>query len=94
MRSSSATNEQDNFDFDDIEAYVIEEFVTEFHEVHNEIEDILLQLENLPDNADLLNNIFRYVHTVKGNLQMIGLDPISEFVHSLENVLDKTYYWE
>ena len=89
MPSSTAQNKKDNFDFEDIEDYVIEEFVTEFHEVHAEIENILLALENMPTNANLLNNIFRHVHTVKGNLQMIGLDPISEFVHSLENVLDK-----
>ena len=75
--------------FDEIEAYVIDEFVAEFHEAHDKVEAILLQLEHSPDNSELLNNLFRHVHTVKGNLQMIGLDPIADFVHALENILDK-----
>lgn len=89
MLSPVNSNDQDIFHFDEIEDHIIEEFTTEFHEAHDEIEDILLKLEHQPNNTELLNNIFRYVHTVKGNLQMIGLDPISEFVHSLESVLDK-----
>ena len=77
------------YQFDEIEAHVIDEFVVEFHEAHDEIEAILLQLEHSPDNCELLNNLFRHVHTVKGNLQLIGLDPIADFVHALENILDK-----
>lgn len=89
MLSPVNTKSDDICQFEEIEDHIIEEFTTEFHEAHDEIEDILLKLEHQPDNNDLLNNIFRFVHTVKGNLQMIGLDPISEFVHSLESVLDK-----
>ena len=89
MLSPVNTNPEDTCQFDEIEHHIIEEFTTEFHEAHDQIEDILLKLENQPDNNELLNNIFRHVHTVKGNLQMIGLDPISEFVHALESVLDK-----
>jgi len=73
----------------EIDDYVIEEFVIEFGDLHDEIESLLLQLENTPDNTELLNNLFRHVHSIKGNLQIIGLDPIAEYVHALENVLDK-----
>ena len=89
MLSTANTSPEQPYLFDDIEEHVIDEFIVEFHEVHDEIESILLQLEHSPDNSELLNNLFRHVHTVKGNLQMIGLDPIADFVHALENILDK-----
>ncbi|NOZ54257.1 MAG: HD domain-containing protein [Gammaproteobacteria bacterium] len=73
----------------DIEDYVIEEFIIEFGDLHDEIESLLLRLENEPNDKELLNNLFRHVHSIKGNLQIIGLDPIADFVHALENVLDK-----
>jgi len=73
----------------EIDDYVIEEFVIEFGDLHDEIESLLLHLENTPDNTELLNNLFRHVHSIKGNLQIIGLDPIAEYVHALESVLDK-----
>jgi HD-GYP domain-containing protein (c-di-GMP phosphodiesterase class II) len=89
MIAPANANPEQTYQFDEIESHVIDEFIVEFHEAHDEIEAILLQLEHNPDNSELLNNLFRHVHTVKGNLQLIGLDPVAEFVHALESVLDK-----
>ena len=72
-----------------IEPHVIDEFVTEYNDSHAEIELLLLKLENNPTDTDLLNNLFRQVHSIKGNSHFLGLDLISDFVHALESVLDK-----
>lgn len=72
-----------------IEDYIAEEFLDEFQDVYNEIESILLHLEKNPANTEIQNSLFRYVHSVKGNLQLIGLNDIADFVHALETVLGK-----
>lgn len=89
MQISASASGEDEYSFGDIDSHITEEFTTEFHEAYDRIEAILLQLEKIPGNDALLNDLFRHVHTVKGNLQLIGLDPIADFVHALENILDK-----
>jgi HD-GYP domain-containing protein (c-di-GMP phosphodiesterase class II) len=73
----------------DIETNVIEEFVAEYEEAHAEIEMLVLKLQNQPTDTNLLNNLFRQVHTIKGNSHFIGIELIADLVHALENVLDK-----
>lgn len=53
------------------------------------MEDSLLQLENNPDDEDLVNAIFRSAHTIKGTGGVFGFDNIVEFTHVVENLLDK-----
>lgn len=72
-----------------IEPHVIDEFVAEYNEAHAEIETLLLALENNPDDDGLLNDLFRKVHSIKGNAHFLGLELIADFVHALENILDK-----
>ncbi len=71
-----------------IEDHVIEEFVAEYNDAHLEIESLLLALENTPSNEGLLNDLFRKVHSIKGNAHFLGFDVLANFVHALENVLD------
>jgi len=70
-----------------LDYHIIEEFVAEYHESHANIESLLLKLEDSPQDNHLLNELFRMVHNIKGNAQLIGLDQISGFVHALENIL-------
>jgi two-component system chemotaxis sensor kinase CheA len=63
-------------------------FVDEAFEKIAELEEGLLQLEKTPDDKDLLNNIFRAAHTIKGNSATVGLYEISRFTHKLEEILD------
>jgi len=72
-----------------IDSHVIEEFVAEYNDAHTEIESLLLALENNPNDDGLLNDLFRKVHNIKGNAHLVGLDLIADFVHALENILDK-----
>lgn len=49
----------------------------------------LLQLEKNPKDTDLLNEIFRAAHTLKGMAATVGFDKITQLTHEMENVLDK-----
>lgn len=52
------------------------------------IEETVLDLEQEPDNKDLMNSLFRSVHTIKGSGAMFGFDDLVGFTHHLETVLE------
>lgn len=64
-------------------------FVTESRELLQDMEESLLQIEQNPENSDLINAIFRAAHTIKGSAGLFGLDHIVSFTHVAESVLDK-----
>lgn len=72
---------------DDVEMAMIGEFITECNDLIDTAEEALLELEESPDNDELINTIFRAFHTIKGTSAFMGLDPISEFTHSVETLL-------
>jgi len=55
----------------------------------SELEATLLELEASPRDADLVNQVFRALHTIKGSGAMFGFDDIADFTHTLESVFDK-----
>ncbi len=63
-------------------------FIEEATEHINELEKALLQLERDPENKELVEKVFRIMHSLKGGGAMFGFDKISEFTHNLENVYD------
>lgn len=64
-------------------------FLLESRELLDEMETSLLALENEPDNSELINAVFRAIHTIKGTGGVFGFDSIVEFTHIAESVLDK-----
>lgn len=64
-------------------------FVEEASELLSELEDSLLELEESPDDIDLISKVFRAMHTIKGSGAMFGFDDIAEFTHDVETVFDK-----
>ncbi|MCA1957945.1 MAG: chemotaxis protein CheA [Nitrospira sp.] len=52
------------------------------------IEEGLLQLEQHPEDLDLLNKIFRSAHSIKGASGMFGFDAVAQFTHKMETLLD------
>jgi two-component system, chemotaxis family, sensor kinase CheA len=52
------------------------------------MEAALLALETDPDPAELLKQIFRSAHTIKGGSGMFGLTDLGRFTHTMENLLD------
>jgi len=64
-------------------------FISEAGEQLEMIEQLLLQLEDEPDNHDLLGALFRCAHTVKGSAGIFGLDEVVAFTHHVETLLDR-----
>ena len=65
----------------------IQAFAEESHEMLEEIENILLKLEDEPDDSDLINELFRAVHTIKGASGLFGFDNVMNFTHTAESVM-------
>lgn len=68
---------------------LIDTFVGEARELLENATQHLLQLEREPDNVMLLEEIFRAAHTLKGSAGIVGLAPIQEVAHALEDLLDR-----
>jgi two-component system, chemotaxis family, sensor kinase CheA len=52
------------------------------------VEEGLLQLEQHPEDLDLLNKIFRSAHSIKGTSGMFGYSAVAQFTHKMETLLD------
>ena len=51
------------------------------------MEESLVLLEQQPDDAEVVNTLFRMAHTLKGNADGLGLRPLAELGHALEDLL-------
>lgn len=73
------------------DAELIAAFVVESLEHLSDVENQFLQIESGGENidVDLVNTVFRAVHSVKGAAGFLGLQTINKLAHSLENVLNK-----
>jgi len=60
----------------------------EAYELLAELEVSLLELEETPDDDDLIDQVFRAMHTIKGSSAMFGFDAIANFTHEVETVFD------
>jgi two-component system, chemotaxis family, sensor kinase CheA len=73
----------------DFIAQAMPAFISEAGEQTEAIEGLLLELEEQPDNRELLDSLFRCAHTVKGSAGIFGLNRVVEFTHHVETLLDK-----
>jgi two-component system chemotaxis sensor kinase CheA len=67
----------------------VEVFREEAYELLSDLEGSLLELEEAPEDADLIGKVFRVMHTIKGSGAMFGFDDIAAFTHEIENVYDR-----
>lgn len=70
-----------------VDPSLLDDFVIEFEEAYVFCENILVELEKNPDNQDLVNQLFRSIHTVKGNLTFIAYNAALPLLQSVEDVL-------
>lgn len=68
---------------------LLQVFFEEAFERLADCEEALVQLEKTPHDFDLLNRIFRCVHTLKGNSAMLGFHEIARFTHTFEDLLEQ-----
>ncbi len=62
-------------------------FAEEATELLEQSESILLRLEDEPDNYELINDLFRAVHTIKGSAGIFGFSDVVSFTHVAESVM-------
>jgi two-component system chemotaxis sensor kinase CheA len=64
-------------------------FLVESFEHLNSISEDLTQIEKDPTNKELLNKLYRTVHTIKGSVSFLGYRKLQDITHSAENLLDE-----
>ena len=67
---------------------LLREFLTETNESLDVVDVELVKFEQDPNNARMLNNIFRLVHTIKGTCGFIGLPRLEALAHAAETLMD------
>ncbi|MFW6349454.1 MAG: Hpt domain-containing protein, partial [Thiohalospira sp.] len=73
------------FDADD---EILQDFLVEAGEILESLQEQLVELEQRPDDDDLLHSVFRGFHTIKGGASFVGLTPLVELCHRSEDVFN------
>ena len=68
---------------------LLSEFLTETAEAMETLDTELVRLEQDPNDAEIIGNIFRLVHTIKGTCGFLGLPRLETLAHAAENVMSK-----
>jgi two-component system chemotaxis sensor kinase CheA len=68
---------------------ILQDFLVEAFELIEQLDQDLVELENRPNDLELLNRIFRVAHTVKGSSSFLNFDVLTELTHHMEDVLNK-----
>ncbi|EPP4295715.1 chemotaxis protein CheA [Vibrio navarrensis] len=72
----------------DLDEDILQDFLIEAGEILELLSEQLVELENNPEDRDLLNAIFRGFHTVKGGAGFLSLAELVDTCHGAENVFD------
>jgi len=67
---------------------MIQEFLVESEELLQGMDQDMVTLESAPKDAELLNRIFRALHTIKGTSGFLNFDPVVRLSHRAEDVLN------
>ena len=68
---------------------LLEGFLAETTELLEKLDDDLISLEKSPEDSELMNRIFRSIHTVKGASSFLGFDLLVKVTHKTEDVLNR-----
>jgi len=68
---------------------IVESFIIESKEILEKLDVDLIKLENNSTDNELLNEVFRYFHTIKGTSGFLGLDQLTKVTHRCEDILNK-----
>ena len=64
-------------------------FIEEAVDLIDDLEKAVLELEDNTTDADIVQRIFRIMHTLKGNSSMFGFEQIDRFTHHMETIYDQ-----
>ena len=68
---------------------LLREFLTETNESLDTVDVELVRFEQEPNNTEILGNIFRLVHTIKGTCGFLGLPRLQILAHAAETLMGK-----
>src|SRR5476649_2097920 len=68
---------------------LLKEFLVETNESLDVVDVELVRFEQEPNNAKILGNVFRLVHTIKGTCGFLGLPRLETLAHAAENLMSK-----
>ncbi|MBK7141020.1 MAG: chemotaxis protein CheA [bacterium] len=68
---------------------IIDDFLVEADELLHSLDTNLVKLESKPNDLDLLNEIFRAAHTIKGTSSFLGFEQVTNLTHKMEDILNK-----
>jgi HPt (histidine-containing phosphotransfer) domain-containing protein len=68
---------------------LLREFLTETNASLDTVDNQLVRFEQDPNNAKILDNIFRLVHTIKGTCGFLGLPRLEALAHAAETLMGK-----
>ncbi|MFZ5979148.1 MAG: chemotaxis protein CheA [Candidatus Zixiibacteriota bacterium] len=78
----------ENFELDEMKE-IIQDFLVEADELIESLDTNLVKLEEAPSDLNLLNEIFRAAHTIKGTSGFLGFDQVTTLTHKMEDILNK-----
>ncbi len=88
ITSDSRTKLENVNELNGVDSDMLNEFLISIEDMYPSIEEAILEYErDLSDSA--LNRLFRYIHTIKGDSDYIGLKEIVGLAHELESFLDR-----
>lgn len=67
---------------------LVQDFLVESEELLQRMDQDMVALESAPEDADLLNRIFRALHTIKGTSGFLGFEAVVRLSHRAEDVLN------
>lgn len=67
---------------------IIQDFLMDATEMLDELDQSFVELEDSPKDMDLLNKVFRAMHTIKGSAGFLGFDQVIVISHESENILN------
>jgi two-component system chemotaxis sensor kinase CheA len=68
---------------------LLQDFLLEAGELLSQVDNKLVDLEKRPDDRELLNDIFRGFHTIKGGAGFLNAENLVSLCHRTENLFDK-----
>jgi two-component system chemotaxis sensor kinase CheA len=68
---------------------IIAEFITESEETLDRVDPLFVELEQKGEDKEILNKIFRSVHTIKGAAGFLGFQPVVDVAHNAENIMKR-----
>jgi len=87
MKAESESGESNIEEFYEDPA-LLQAFLVESQELLQGMDQDVVELEKAPDSEELLNRIFRALHTIKGTAGFLGFHPIVQLGHRAEDVLN------